>query len=322
MQPDLELVHIRKGESFAAWAHGYPFRTVRWHYHPEYEIHLIVATTGKFYIGDHVGDFEPGQLIITGPNLPQNWISDIPAGETVPRRTEVIQFAESFVDDVLMGFPEMDMLRPLLKRSHRGLLFQPETGWKVTPMMGRIIAARGLRRLGLFCELLDVLLSAPEPEVLASLSFEMDAKATDDCGVNRAIAFLRENLTDHVNETQLAELTGQSTSAFSRSFKRRTGKTLVRYKNQLRIDLACQILASDLDARIAEICYEVGYSNLSNFNRQFLKLKGISPSQFRGTFAANGAFRGADRSARPAGGRHQEVSISRAEDYRLSANAG
>lgn len=44
MQPDLELVHIRKGESFAAWRHGYPFRTVRWHYHPEYEIHLVVAT--------------------------------------------------------------------------------------------------------------------------------------------------------------------------------------------------------------------------------------------------------------------------------------
>ena len=78
MQPDLELVHIRKGESFAAWKHGYPFRTVRWHFHPEYEIHLVVATTGKFYIGDHVGEFGPGQLIMTGPNLPQNWISDIP----------------------------------------------------------------------------------------------------------------------------------------------------------------------------------------------------------------------------------------------------
>lgn len=48
MQPDLELVHIRKGESFAAWRHGYPFRTVRWHYHPEYEIHLVVATSARF----------------------------------------------------------------------------------------------------------------------------------------------------------------------------------------------------------------------------------------------------------------------------------
>lgn len=71
MQPDLELVHIRKGESFAAWRHGYPFRTVRWHYHPEYEIHLVVATSGTFYIGDFVGRFSPGQLIMTGPNLPR-----------------------------------------------------------------------------------------------------------------------------------------------------------------------------------------------------------------------------------------------------------
>ena len=83
MQPDLELVHIRKGESFAAWMHGYPFRTVRWHYHPEYEIHLVTATSGTFYIGDHVGSFGPGQLIMTGPNLPQNWISDLAPGEAL-----------------------------------------------------------------------------------------------------------------------------------------------------------------------------------------------------------------------------------------------
>lgn len=87
MQPDLELVHIRKGESFAARRHGYPFRTVRWHYHPEYEIHLVVATSGTFYIGDFVGRFGPGQLIMTGPNLPQNWISEIEPDEIVPTRS-------------------------------------------------------------------------------------------------------------------------------------------------------------------------------------------------------------------------------------------
>jgi mannose-6-phosphate isomerase-like protein (cupin superfamily) len=107
MQPDLELVHIRKGESFAAWTHGYPFRTVRWHYHPEYEIHLVVATTGKFYIGDHVGDFAPGQLIMAGPNLPQNWISDIAPGEIVPQRSQVIQFPENFIDDALKNWTRL-----------------------------------------------------------------------------------------------------------------------------------------------------------------------------------------------------------------------
>ena len=77
---------------------------------------------------------------------------------------------------------------------------------------------------------------------------------------------------------------------FSRAFKRHTGTTLVRYKNQLRVDLACQMLLTQPDAKVADICFDVGFSNLSNFNRHFLKLKGMSPSQFRATFAANGAI--------------------------------
>lgn len=287
MQPDLELVHIRKGESFAAWMHGYPFRTVRWHYHPEYEIHLVVATSGKFYIGDHIGNFGPDQLIVTGPNLPQNWISDIAPGEIVALRSLVIQFPGSFLEAAGAAIPELEALRPLLERSHRGLLFDTATARALRPLMLQLIEARGLRRITLFWEILEALVAAPEPEVLASLSYELDLGAQADRGVNRAIAHLRENLTETVSEQELARLVGQSPSAFSRAFKRHTGTTLVRYKNQLRIDLACQLLLTRPEVQISEICYEVGFGNLSNFNRHFLKLKGMSPSQFRDTFAAN-----------------------------------
>lgn len=287
MQLDLELVHIRKGETFAAWKHGYPFRTVRWHYHPEYEIHLVVATSGKFYIGDHVGDFGPDQLILTGPNLPQNWISDIRPGEIAPQRTVVIQFPEIFVENALEIFPEMDTVRALLERSRRGILFDDATGRAVRPLMEKLIEARGLSRLALFFEILDRLLNAPKQQILASLSFVLDLERAEESDMNRAIAHLRENLTAPLSEPELAELTGQSPSAFSRSFKRHTGTTLVRYRNQLRIDLACQMLLSDPDAKVADICFDIGFSNLSNFNRHFLRLKGMSPSEFRVTFAAN-----------------------------------
>ena len=57
--------------------------------------------------------------------------------------------------------------------------------------------------------------------------------------------------------------------------------SLVQYVKRLRINLACQILMSDEQAPITSICYEVGYSNLSNFNRQFLAEKGMTPSRFR-----------------------------------------
>lgn len=289
MQPDLELVHIRKGESFAAWMHGYPFRTVRWHYHPEYEIHLVTNTQGTFYIGDHIGSFGPGQLILTGPNLPQNWISDIGPEESVPLRSLVIQFPEAFVEGAA-AMPEMEAIRPLLDRSRRGLLFDDATSDRVKPLMLALMDARGLKRLALFWEILDVLANAPEPEVLASLSYELDLSTLGNSGVNKAIAHLRENLTEAIDETDLAQMVNQSPSAFSRAFKRHTGSTLVRYKNQLRVDLACQILLTQPETKVAEICYEVGFSNLSNFNRHFVRLKGMSPSQFRETFAVNKVF--------------------------------
>jgi AraC-like DNA-binding protein/mannose-6-phosphate isomerase-like protein (cupin superfamily) len=294
VKPDLELVHIRKGESFAAWMHGYPFRTVRWHYHPEYEIHLVVATSGRFYVGDHIGRFEPGQLIMTGPNLPQNWISEIQSEEVVPVRSLVIQFPPKFAEDCHAGIAEMETISPLLERSRRGLLFDEATSLAVRPLIEKLIETRGLMRLALFWEILDMLAKAPDPEVLASLSYELDLSNIDESGINRAIAYLREHLTDDVDERALADMVGHSASSFSRAFKRHTGTTLVRYKNQLRVDLACLALLTRPDVRIAEICYEIGFSNLSNFNRHFQKLKGMSPSQFRATFAANGAFKAAE----------------------------
>ncbi len=293
MQPDLELVHIRKGESFAAWTHGYPFRTVRWHYHPEYEIHLVVATSGTFYLGDFVGTFSPGQLIMTGPNLPQNWISDIEVGEIVPARSLVIQFPEAFIEDASASMPEMNAVRPLLDRSRRGLLFDDATSMAVRPLIEKLLEAQGLKRLALFWDILALLVDA-DYEVLASLSFQLDLTGTEDSGINRALSHLRENLTDQVEESELAAMVGQSPSAFSRAFKRHTGTTLVRYRNQLRIDLACKMLLADLEVNVAEVCYDVGFSNLSNFNRHFLKLKGMSPSQFRSKFTAQKAFMMAD----------------------------
>lgn len=174
-----------------------------------------------------------------------------------------------------------------MERSRRGLLFDRNTAQAVRPLMHAVIESRGLRRLGLFFQILDLLVRAPQPQVLASLSFVLDMERAEETGINRAIAHLREHLRAPLSETDLAALTGQSPRAISRSFKRHTVTTLVRYRNQLRIDLACQMLLADPESNVADICYDVGFSNLSNFNRHFLKLKGMAPSEFRATFAAN-----------------------------------
>jgi len=83
VEPDLELAQVRDDQSFKIWSHGYSYRTVRWHFHPEYELHLVTATKGDRYVGDHIGAFCAGDLVLVGPNLPHNWISDIPEGESI-----------------------------------------------------------------------------------------------------------------------------------------------------------------------------------------------------------------------------------------------
>ena len=100
-------------------------------------------------------------------------------------------------------------------------------------------------------------------------------------GMNRALAYIRENLTQPFSESDLAAIASQTPSAFSRSFRKHTGMSLLQYIKRLRINLACQILMSDERAQISDICFEVGFNNLSNFNRQFLAEKGMPPSQFR-----------------------------------------
>jgi AraC-like DNA-binding protein len=287
MKPDLEVVQIREGESFKAWSHGYPFHTVRWHFHPEYELHIIVATNGRYFVGDFIGEFEPGNLILTGPNLPHNWVSDIPADTSVPLRCRIIQFSEEFIGGVMGVFPELAALGPLLESSRRGLRFTAETSRLVAPVMEEMMTAQGVRRIELFMMIAGMLSRAQGAKMLASANYLPDPSGYMSAGMNKALAYIREHLTTPFSEADLAEIAGQSTSAFSRAVRRHTGMSLVQYVKRLRINLACQILMSDEQAAITEICFEVGFNNLSNFNRQFLAEKGMPPSQFRRLLVEN-----------------------------------
>jgi len=287
MNPDLEVVQIRRGESFKAWAHGYPFHTVRWHFHPEYEIHHVVATTGHYFVGDFIGEFEPGNLVLTGPNLPHNWVSDVPAGTQVPLRNRVVQFSEDFIAKATGALPELTACAGVLELSRRGALFSRATAKAVGPMLADLVQAQGIRRIALFMSILGVLSRAADVRPLTSAGYLPDPSGFMSAGINEALAYINCHLTEPFSESDLAAIAGRSASAFSRSFRRHTGMALVEYVNRLRINLACQLLMSEANLSITEICYAAGYNNLSNFNRQFLVQKGMPPSRFRALLEEN-----------------------------------
>jgi AraC-like DNA-binding protein len=291
MQPDLELVAVRRDESFKVWSHGYPYRTVRWHFHPEYEIHLIVATTGKMFVGDHISSFVPGNLVLLGPNLPHNWVSDVPEGETIAQRNLVLQFGQEFVSHCVGSFPEWRQVEALLADARRGVQFDAQASAAIQPLFLELLDARGLRRLVLFMSMLEVLVNTEAREMLASPAYQADPGGFASSRINHALSYIGKNLSNDLRESDLAQLAGQSVSAFSRYFRRHTGLPFVQYVNRLRINLACQLLTDDA-LSVTDVCFKAGFNNLSNFNRQFLAVKGMAPSKFRRYQHMNQASRG------------------------------
>lgn len=278
--PDLEVVAVPSDASFKVWSHGYPYRTVRWHFHPEYEIQLITATSGRYFVADHVGSFRPGHLVMMGPNLPHNWVSDVPKGEFVAERGLIVQFDAAFVANSMQAFPEMRRIGSLLDAASWGLEFDACTSEAAQPIMRELLGAQGLRRLTLFLSLLDLLTHAHAPTRLSSMPYPGDDAQPQQTRINHALAYIGKHLSQPLREADLAQIAGQSVTAFSRCFRKHTGLPFVQYVIRLRLNLACQLLISS-DASVADICFQAGFNNLSNFNRQFLVLKGMAPSRWR-----------------------------------------
>jgi len=287
MKPDLELVQIGRTQSFKAWEHGYPFRTVRWHFHPECELHHVVATTGRCFVGDFIGEFQPGHLVLTGPNLPHNWVSDVPEGASVPLRGRILQFSEQFIRDAAELLPELSSFLPLLELSRRGVLFTPDTAASVGPMIEELLSATDIRRIELFVSILGSLSRAQGSRTMTSDAYHPDPSGFMATGINESLDYIRKHLTESFDEKELAAISRLSPSAFSRSFRRHTGMALSRYVNRLRINLATQLLMSEEQLSVTDICFASGFKNISNFNRQFLRQKGIPPSRFRALLAEN-----------------------------------
>jgi AraC-like DNA-binding protein len=288
MNPDLELVHTRQDESFRAWVHDYPHTVAKWHFHPEYEIHVIRASSGKFFVGDYIGDFRPGNLVLTGPNLPHNWVTDSENGAGVPSRDLVLQFSRDAVEKMVTAFAELSPVLSLIDLASRGIQFPDHLGLAIASVMQTLSDAHGARRVALLMSILDQLTACADRKLLAGPAYNVKAQRYMSSTINQVLSYIQQNLAVNLREVDVAEMSSMSVSTFTRFFKRHTGSTFIQYQNRLRLNQACELLMCT-DLSVTDICYRVGFNNASNFNRQFLAQKGIPPSRFRALHRLNDA---------------------------------
>ena len=259
--------------------HGFPNPLVRWHYHEEYELHLIVRTRGKVFVGDYIGHFEPGHLVLTGPRLPHNWISTDVAPEGVAVRDRVLQFSDAPLREAAELIPEMQEVLPLLERARHGIEFFGMSEL-TDARLERIKNSHGLRRLAEFLDLMGELARCTDMRSLSTVqlqSFEDDASLAQISGI---VDWVTEHSAEQFAMAEVCARVGMSESKFSRYFRRATGNTFTDFVNRLRINRACQLLM-ETDRYITNVCYDVGFNNVANFNRRFLQLKGMTPKEFR-----------------------------------------
>ena len=260
-------------------AHGFPTPLSRWHFHDECELHLITTTSGKAFVGDWIGPFQPGHLVLCGPRLPHNWVStDVPAGG-VPERDLVIQFSHGPIAHAAGQINEMAEVMALLERARNGIEF-----FGLSERAARHFQAvrqeRGVQRLAAFLVYLGDLARCTDYRLLSSVRMQGEEDVASNDQVNEIVNRITRDYAQPLSAAALAAELGMSDSRFSRLFRRATGNTFTDFVNRIRVNHAGQLLM-ETDRMVTHIGYEVGFNNLANFNRRFLEIKGVTPSEFR-----------------------------------------
>lgn len=252
------------------------------HFHPEYELNLIVDAPGaKRIVGDHMSHIGNYEMALTGPNLFHGWEQGHCTSTSIHEIT--IQFHHDLFSSNLLNRNIMKPIKELLKRSSSGILFSEEV---TKTMLPRILNVSKNNGFDSYIELLTILYdlaNTRNQRLLSSTQAREDDFYNSD-KIKKVYAYIQIHFRDKIKLEDVANELNMTSISFSRLIKQRTGKTFVEFLNDFRIGCATRMLL-DANDSIAEIAFKCGFNNLANFNRIFKKSKDCSPTQFKDNFS-------------------------------------
>jgi len=276
-----DMLVIVKEESFK-------YNDFPYHFHPEYEIILILEGSGQRIVGDSITAFTATDLCMFGSNLPHTFftkgLSDNEAIKQV-----VIQFDENFAGSGFVEINPFKKIKELLQRSGLGIVFTDETRRLITGQITDLIGKGAAETVIGLLNILHHLSLSADYSLLSSAGFIHDLDLDDPTRMSKVYDYILANFKRELSLNEVASIAHLSPSAFCRYFKKFTRKTLSEFIIDLRIGFACKLLQSN-NAGIFQISVEAGFNNVSYFNRKFKAIKGETPMEYQRRFIVKQAY--------------------------------
>lgn len=282
MKPLFEKVLLSKSTFLIKEEHFDSF-DIQWHIHPEFELSFIFQGEGTLNIGDHVSKIRDQELLLLGPNLQHSWYGFVDRHPSLKSKQIIIQFPYDFLGVDFFKNPAMVKINELLKRSFRGLRFNNQDIKKITWKINKMLNMSEFEKTIELLRVLDLLAQSTNFTILSSIGYSNQLNEHESTRLNSIYKFILGHFRNNLTLTTVSEFANMTPQAFSRYFKERTRKTFISFLNEVRIGYSCKLIKEN-KMNLSQICYESGYNNLSNFNRQFKRIMEQTPSQYASNY--------------------------------------
>jgi AraC-like DNA-binding protein len=252
------------------------------HYHEEFELNLIMNAKGaKRIVGDSIEVIDDLELALIGPNLYHAWFTHQCRSEEIKEVT--IQWHKDLFDDKLLCRNQLNFIRSMFERAAKGISFPSEIIRSIMPRLLSLNEKNGFNSVLELMSILNDLSISSNMRILSNASFTNEQFNYNSRRIEKAFQYMNHNYDKSVTLSEVARLVNMTEVSFSRFIKKRTGNTFIDSLNEIRLGHASKKLI-DTTHSIAEISYNCGFNNISNFNRIFKKKKGCTPKEFRESF--------------------------------------
>lgn len=282
MKPAFENISALNNSSFLARKFEEKKFKAPFHFHPEYELTMILNGCGKRYVGTHLGDYFPDDLVLLGSNVPHCWKTEHTELQPISSSV-VIHFSPSFLGVDFFSRPEMKSIQQLLNNSNYGIQFTGDINLVKKKMLAIFKEKAAFKKLLLLLEILDELSSQKKSKLLNKQNLFTALPVAEKERMNAITAYIVDNFREKISLNKAANAVHMTPQAFCKYFKKISRKTFIEVVNDYRIDFAMQELVHT-NKPVNQVGFESGFNDISNFYKTFKDRRQVSPLSYRNLF--------------------------------------